>query len=1744
MKNPLFKQGIRPGTHRLGGVGVERKVKLKDLVSTQALVDDGKIKKLSRFTKNMPGKVTVSHRGHGKYSILDGNHRINAMLKQGKRKATVLVQKLSSRLPLIQFGIKKAGKEATDRIASALNNKVGMGWWSSGMPKKAIPLRVVEKDGNPHLLVYRRTASGGRDSMTTPVSGWAKEPTLSTSTNRESTKRYPEIYGRPGGQHSIGTYAIPEAELGAASAHLGEQEIRHPNMAKFLVRVRSGNQKLSAKQETIQFMHNTEHPSPIAIKRRPIKPRNPIQQLSAQLDSAIEFTTGRLLGGGILAGTAWEDTEEGKRFLKAATQQKDPRASDETGVKHTYRTNPATGKRALDTSEVVVKKGAPLTRRNPEGKRQIFKKGEWSNEIKPSDLRDTEGMRTVLRSRIATQHEPAVRKGWDESDFKRHGMASAPPRVRAALARGIEGSRSEKQAKQVLAATKFIGHNQTRGPMEGIVQKIRGTTEGGASGILRDVQINRRLLQTHRRSLNEKAKKAGEAIPHPQAEPMSAEGMKEIQSAPKYKEGERPKKYSIAQGKVRDMSGNPIHTPEPILRPGEENMLRSARGRLSSKGGLVEQETTRRKVLSQRLYGRLKQSVTSKLPRKIAAKTNVDDLLKPITRPHDPSEIQEINKRSVVTRDAGIEARNRQIRADRFARHAAEIGDVEIPQGFQPPPADKRSVQSPLVIKTVSERGRVIKPYEELAGTLGIKGKSGRSAGERLGRIRERFNRLASPDAAETRKITNRLIDSGKAFTGGSIPIPKAKVNPSYPRLKIAGAGAALVGAGLLAHKLMRNNPEEEQRKRLAMSSRSPVIYFAKGKAIKKAAGKIAKKASGVIDTGGAVGPLQPVAAILKKQGVGPKIPLAKQLSMARSEAEAAINKANEVRQTSGELVGHAIRSSEKGINAAKAAASERIASAEAAHAEALKAAAASRARGMEGAAAGGLVAGTGLGGWLMARDKKKELEFSARKIPAFSLNAAKKNIKHVWDNSNTAQKIAAPVAYVAGQVVDGVAAAATKGWSLLNPASASKVLPVLAHKALKSREQVDLLGRSLGGFTRQRAGNADGYFIPQKLHAKGSILRFERKKEAPAWRKAAISSAVSGGVLGSLSAFKKGSKAIPVLKNVAGAAGLGAALGGGGTYIGSKILGAPDKNDPAAITKRAALGGAIAGLGLGGGVVLALRKGKNVPFIGTLKDIAKDWRGTEFIKRAPVVASTGAGALVGGLAAGAYAADEGQQVDTMRNLKKPVRMSSKSPIIRFADMPLTGKLAADRYRKKIQDEDLDRRDANILRTAGAGAALGGLLGGKKGALIGAATGAPIVPIVRSQTASGKDLYGERSRQGKQAESLPWKLAGLGAAGVLAHKGNQKLTAAKIGITKWGRRAKMGALGAAGLWAASKMFSANGSNDLIRFAYDEDDYDATERNLLRQGLQQQQDKDWRKIKSATNKAAQAGKRVKRLTQDIGRSWRGEKNVDSRGRERQREWDKPWFRNTLNTGIIGGAALGALAIKRGINPKGNLGKAITNVKQGVLTEKLSKVAPRTVGAYRKAKTFFTGAGDEAADALNKSEAVVSQTGPVAKFNKWVESGHGLRAVDDPQKALKALEAAKKKRLKTDPRHGKTIDAAIQGTLEHSSKLIPIHFDQRTEGDRLMLVRDIQRRQQRADAGKAKKENEKTKDVAIASGVGLGGMWMGKRWGRIAERKAQGLPVPAGLGTRIWRGIKAMSSKDPLIELNSILNAALT
>lgn len=161
---------------------------------------------------------------------------------------------------------------------------------------------------------------------------------------------------------------------------------------------------------------------------------------------------------------------------------------------------------------------------------------------------------------------------------------------------------------------------------------------------------------------------------------------------------------------------------------------------------------------------------------------------------------------------------------------------------------------------------------------------------------------------------------------------------------------------------------------------------------------------------------------------------------------------------------------------------------------------------------------------------------------------------------------------------------------------------------------------------------------------------------------KAALSGAASGALLGGGTALLTRGKS---LKSALQAAGIGAgamgALAGGGTAIGNKVLGNPDPNDRAAFTKRAAVGGALAGAALGGLGAVALKKGAlGAKASDAFTKGAKTWRPLHAIQNAgtPTAAAIGAGA--GALYGAHQGADEGMMVDAINNSQIAARDQDK----------------------------------------------------------------------------------------------------------------------------------------------------------------------------------------------------------------------------------------------------------------------------------------------------------------------------------------------------------------------------------------------------------------------------------------------------------------------------------------------------
>lgn len=177
------------------------------------------------------------------------------------------------------------------------------------------------------------------------------------------------------------------------------------------------------------------------------------------------------------------------------------------------------------------------------------------------------------------------------------------------------------------------------------------------------------------------------------------------------------------------------------------------------------------------------------------------------------------------------------------------------------------------------------------------------------------------------------------------------------------------------------------------------------------------------------------------------------------------------------------------------------------------------------------------------------------------------------------------------------------------------------------------------------------GALVARKVRGKLFSARPQERKSLPAAVKAGISAAASGAALGLIPAFRRGTGIKTVLKSVGTGAGLGAVIGGGGTAIGEAVLGKPKDDEGAPITKRAAVGGGIAGAlgGLTAGV-LALKSGAGRRALVTA---SKTWRPALWARKGGLPLAAGIGALGGGIAGAAHGADEGQQVDTLNAMKQ-----------------------------------------------------------------------------------------------------------------------------------------------------------------------------------------------------------------------------------------------------------------------------------------------------------------------------------------------------------------------------------------------------------------------------------------------------------------------------------------------------------
>ena len=543
--------------------------------------------------------------------------------------------------------------------------------------------------------------------------------------------------------------------------------------------------------------------------------------------------------------------------------------------------------------------------------------------------------------------------------------------------------------------------------------------------------------------------------------------------------------------------------------------------------------------------------------------------------------------------------------------------------------------------------------------------------------------------------------------------------------------------------------------------------------------------------------------------------------------------------------------------------------------------------------------------------------------------------------------------------------------------------------------------------------------------------------------------------------------------------------------------------------------------------------------------------------------------------------------------------LSSKQKLIHFAtsSSPVAPgtrtRVAADRYVKQIHERDMDRAEHGYLRTSLGGAAIGALtakrLGTTKGkaALIGGLAGIGTQALVRHSTAKTKDQFGDRPYTSKLIDRAPGQVAGIAALGLAGKAGYDKLQAAKIAASNFGRKVKIGALGAAGLYAASKLFSANGSNDLIQF--EGEDQQIPKGYKLVKEFKKSKPRSWTRkwladdinIGRRTQDIRTATSRIGNVAKDIGGAIKGEAAVDARGRPRKREWDKPWAQAVKWGALLGATAAGVKGVKHatthGLGPVGELGeffrqKGASRYAKGVLSKfpKVEKGVNKVASKVSEISANLKEEGRSVADkVLRHVKGVAGERIPPPHHDVPRAGGgftrhvKGQKEYDAIEKSLLSKEnkatvetaedAAKKYKRQRD-------EDINSGNNSYSSNLKPIYFQRLTKEEQRARIDDFRDTSgkeprlyhnynavvehnalhpsvvQRQPRGPNQETNEtrawkarRRMAYALIAGTAIGASWKRPGLANVAKKSEE----------KAW----ALASRDPLIELNSLLDSAL-
>jgi len=367
-----------------------------------------------------------------------------------------------------------------------------------------------------------------------------------------------------------------------------------------------------------------------------------------------------------------------------------------------------------------------------------------------------------------------------------------------------------------------------------------------------------------------------------------------------------------------------------------------------------------------------------------------------------------------------------------------------------------------------------------------------------------------------------------------------------------------------------------------------------------------------------------------------------------------------------------------------------------------------------------------------------------------------------------------------------------------------------------------------------------------------------------------------------------------------------------------------------------------------------------------------------------------------------------------------------------------------------------------------------------------------------------------------------------------------------------------------------RKMSMSARGKLIHFGYySEDDMDSALR------AQKDDDRLWRKANTQSNKIVQGAKRGTRLTQDLLRAVKGQKNLDSRGRERKREWEKPWVRTAVTGTLMAGTAYGFHKIIKHSGPGSSLGQMKELYHQGVYHDAARAKVPGFAKVHDWVKGFKKKGTDEAA-------SVAENSGVIGKINKWAVKAAGKTgskpvvtqsniktAASTPgAPSASAVDMAKETIKREQEQLRKLRESQEKGpTFSSRSKLIRFRSEDdhaslddyaEEHGKKSKKYRDAHEKWLRLQPGKRQRDRRdatfsetksgqqliyRGKMAAALLGGALGARMLGKRMdagnlvasGNVAKKRIVNIPE--------MLAEHAASSKDPFITLNSRLTSLL-